>query len=118
MNFEELLDYSLDDIASKEKRDRMLEEAVQFFLEMKSKMESGDPQQIEAAKERLTKIQALLNARKNGLSLMTGLTPSQFDVISRLGKEHEAIREAKVKLQEIFKPKAHPNQRKGGRLAV
>ncbi len=118
MNFEELLHQALDDLSSKEKRDWMLEEAVQFFLEMKSKMESGDPQQREVAKQNLSKIQALLTARKKGLSEMTGLTPSQFDAISRLGKEHEAISEAKGKLQEIFKQKSRPNQLKSGRLSA
>jgi hypothetical protein len=116
MNFEEFLHQALDDLSSKEKRDQMLEEAVQFFLEMKSKMESGDPQKREVAKERLSKIQALLTARKNGLFEMTGLTPTQFDAISRLGKEHEAIAEAKAKLQAIFKQKSRPNQLKSGRL--
>jgi hypothetical protein len=118
MTFEEILHQRLDEISSKEKRDRLLEEAVHFFLEMKSKMESGDPQQREEAIERLTKIQAQLSARKNSLSKMTGLTPSQFDAISRLGKEHEAVRDAKAKLQEIFKPKSRPNHPQSGRLPV
>jgi hypothetical protein len=116
MNFEELLHQALDDLSSKEKRDRMLEEAVQFFLEMKSKMESGDPQKREVATQDLSKIQALLTARKNSLSVMTGLSPAQFDALSRLGKEHEAIAEAKAKLQEIFTQKSRPNQLKSGRL--
>jgi len=118
MTFEETLHQGLDDLSSKEKRDRLLQEAVRFFLEMKSNMESGDPQKREAAVHELTKILAQLRVRKNGLAAMTGLTYSQFDAISRLGKEHEAIRVAKAKLQEIFKPKAHPNQRKGDRLPV
>jgi hypothetical protein len=116
MNFEEILHVGLDGLSSKEERKRLMDEAVRFFLEMKSKMESGDPEKREEAKERLANIAALLAARKSGLVAITGLTPSQFDAISRLGSEHEAVSEAKAKLEKIFKPESRRKPLKGGRL--
>ena len=116
-----MLYVGLDPSSSKEKRDEMLDAMIAFYLEMKSKMESGDPKQREAAMRKLAEIQATLTARKNALCEMTGLTPTQLETLSNhpcLGKEHEAVTEAKARLQKILNPDSRPKQPKKGLIPV
>lgn len=106
MKYEDILYQGLDDCTSKEKREQMINATIAFFLDMKGKIESGDPAKREEAIKKTAEIQAILIARRNALCELTGLTPKQLDYLSRLGKEHEAVTEAKEKLKKALNPSA------------
>lgn len=113
MKYEDILHQGLDDCSSDAKRDQMIDATIAFFLEMKAKIESGDPAQKEEAIRRTSEIQALLMARRNALCEMTGLTPERLEYLSRhplFNKQHEAVAEARAKLQKAVNP---PRRRKG-----
>lgn len=107
MKYEDILYQGLDDCSSQEKRNQMIDATIAFFLEMKAKIESGDPAQKEEAIQKTSEIQSLLMARRNALCEMTGLTPERLEYLSQhpmFSKQHEAVAEAKAKLQKALRP--------------
>lgn len=121
MKYEDLLLQDLD-CANEEKRNQLIQAATTFYVEMKSKMESGDPVKRKEAMERMTEVQALLTAKRNAICEKTGLTPEQLAIMSqhpRFRDSHEAITQAQEKIDLSLNPPHRPKlRRKKARVQV
>lgn len=109
MNYEKIIHEGLNDCASKEKRDALIEAMISFSLQMKAHIESGDPARKEEALRKTQEIKDILTDRRNALCERTGLTPEELDVVSKhpmFGQEHEAVAEARKKLGRTLSAKS------------
>ena len=101
-NYADIIEASLSDSSSKEKRDLMVQATLAFYLEMKRKIESGDPAQKEEASKKLLEIQNLLSSKKDEICQTTGLSPDAIALACRhpqLQKERKAVYEANEQLK-------------------
>jgi len=91
---------------SQEKLMNLMDESLEFFREIKSKMESDDPEKREEALKETLEIKWLLESKMQSLCDKTGLNMSQLAALaentSRMSpEERNAIESAKAKFQEI-----------------
>jgi hypothetical protein len=91
---------------SQEKLMNLMDESMEFFREIKSKMESDDPEKREEALKETLEIKWILESKMQSLSEKTGLNMNQLAALaentSRMSpEERSAIESAKAKFQAI-----------------
>lgn len=95
-----------DEAPSKEKVLGLMDETMSFFRQIKTKLESGDPEKQKEAFEDTMEMKQILESKMQGLAEKTGLNLTELAALAEnMGnmspEEQSAIQEAQNKLHQI-----------------
>jgi hypothetical protein len=109
MKYADVINQALEDSANPEKRSLLVEATIAFYLELKAKMESGDPAKRKEAQQEAMEIQALLIAHRNQMCDQLKLSPEQFTKLCAhpmFAGQNQAVEEARARVENAIA--AHP----------